>query len=241
MFTACGLSVGRRPREDRRLRLLLVEDDVEAAEAVREGLVAEGHEVHVESSGERGLSRIRTEPFDVLIVDRMLPGVDGIAVVEQARLAGCSSPVLMLTALGSIGDRVDGLRAGADDYLVKPFALAELVARIEALGRRATASAETATHGFIHLDRLRREAWRDGRRVVLQPREFELLEQLVSHGGRVVSRMMLLERVWHFNFDPQTNLVDTHMSRLRQKLNAGFDLDAIQTVRGVGYRLRDDA
>ncbi len=223
------------------MRLLLIEDDGEAAEAVKEGLVSEGHEVHVESSGERGLSRIRTEPFDVLIVDRMLPDLDGIAVVEQARLAGCSSPVLMLTALGSIGDRVDGLRAGADDYLVKPFALPELVARIEALGRRATASAETATHGSIHLDRLRREAWRNGRRVVLQPREFELLEQLVSHGGRVVSRMMLLERVWHFNFDPQTNLVDTHMSRLRQKLNAGFDIDAIQTVRGVGYRLRDDA
>lgn len=222
------------------MRLLLIEDDADAASIVSESLTAEGHEVHVETAGRKGLARLRTEPFDLLVVDRMLPDIDGVEVVEASRLEGASVPVLMLTALGSIGDRVDGLRAGADDYLVKPFAMEELLARIDALGRR-TGSAERSACGSIRIDRLRREAWRDGQRIVLQPREFELLEQLVSHGGRVVSRTMLLERVWHFHFDPQTNIVDTHMSRLRQKLNAGFEVDAVQTVRGVGYRLRDDA
>ena len=222
------------------VRLLLIEDDAQAATIVQEALRAEGHEVHVVGKGREALSRLRTEPFDILIVDRMLPDMDGLDVVEATRLEGARVPVLMLTALGSIEDRVHGLRAGADDYLVKPFAMAELTARVDALTRRA-ADSEHVSFGTIHIDRIRREAWRDGQRIILQPREFELLEQLVSHGGRTVSRTMLLERVWHFHFDPQTNIVDTHMSRLRQKLNAGFVVDAIQTVRGVGYRLRHDA
>jgi two-component system OmpR family response regulator len=226
---------------ENQVRLLLIEDDPDTAESIRDALRGEGHEVHVEERGDRALSRIRTEPFDILIVDRMLPDLDGIAVVERARLAGNTSPALMLTALASISDRVEGLRAGADDYLVKPFAMAELVARVDALVRRGNASPETCSFGTIHIDRLRREAFREGRRIILQPREFELLEQLVSHGGRIVSRLMLIERVWHISFDPQTNLVDTHMSRLRQKLNAGFAKDAIQTIRGVGYQLREDA
>jgi len=175
-----------------------------------------------------------------MIVDRMLPDMDGIAVVQTARSSGYIGPVLLLTALGSIEDRVTGLRAGADDYLVKPFAVAELVARIEALLRRGTKQQEVASFGSIRIDRLRREVWREDRRVVVQPREFELLERLVSQNGKTVSRTMLLEQVWHLHFDPQTNIVETHMSRLRQKLNAGFDLDAIRTVRGIGYSLRAD-
>ena len=147
----------------------------------------------------------------------------------------------MLTALGSIEDRVTGLRAGADDYLVKPFAVAELVARVEALLRRGMNLQAVATFGSIRIDRLRREAWRGDQRIVLQPREFALLERLVSQNGKTVSRTMLLEQVWHLHFDPQTNIVETHMSRLRQKLNAGFAVDAITTVRGVGYRLNPDA
>ncbi|WP_370059818.1 response regulator transcription factor [Novosphingobium sp. P6W] len=153
-----------------------------------------------------------------------------------------SEPVLILTSLGAIEDRVTGLGSGADDYLVKPFAMAELRARIGALSRRGKSGlADTTACGSIKIDRVRREVWREGRRIVLQPREYELLEQLMRQPDKVMSRAMLLEQVWHFHFDPQTNIVETHMSRLRQKLNAGCERDAIQTVRGVGYKLRSDA
>lgn len=193
-----------------------------------------------EEGGQGGIASLLRAVPDLMIVDRMLPDMDGIAVVQTARSSGYLGPVLLLTALGSIEDRVTGLRAGADDYLVKPFAVAELVARIEALLRRGTKQQEVASFGSIRIDRLRREVWREDQRVVLQPREFELLERLVSQNGKTVSRTMLLEQVWHLHFDPQTNIVETHMSRLRQKLNAGFDIDAIRTVRGIGYSLRAD-
>src|SRR5258706_4350232 len=224
-------------REEHRVRLLLIEDDAEAAAIVSEGLTSEGHDVHLEATGRKGLARLRTEPFDLLVVDRMLPDMEGVEVVEAARLEGSTVPVLMLTALGSIEDRVGGLRGGADDYLVKPFAMAELLARIDALARRA-GTAERSACGPIRIDRLRREAWRDGQRIVLHPREFELLEQLVGHGGPVVCRTMLLERVWHFHFHPETHIGHTHNSPLRQKINAGFQNAAIQTIPGGGYFLR---
>lgn len=224
------------------MRILLIEDDGEMAAFIAEGLAAEGHEVAMAGEGRVGLRRARSENFDVLVVDCMLPDIDGFTVVEELRLNGQTVPALMLTSLGAIADRVRGLKSGADDYLVKPFAMAELSARIEALARRGTAVlADVSACGTIRIDRVRREVWREGRRVVLQPREFELLEQLMRQPGSVVSRAMLLEQVWHFHFDPETNIVETHMSRLRQKLNAGFDKDAIRTVRGVGYLLRDDA
>jgi len=222
------------------VRVLLIEDDAEAAESICRALTAEGHDVSPEEGGQGGIASLLRAVPDLMIVDRMLPDMDGIAVVQTARSSGYLGPVLLLTALGSIEDRVTGLRAGADDYLVKPFAVAELVARIEALLRRGTKQQEVASFGSIRIDRLRREVWREDRRVVLQPREFELLERLVSQNGKTVSRTMLLEQVWHLHFDPQTNIVETHMSRLRQKLNAGFDIDAIRTVRGIGYSLRAD-
>ena len=224
------------------MRILLIEDDDETAGFIAEGLAEEGHETLVEPLGRPGLKRAETEVFNVLIVDCMLPDIDGFSLVEELRKNGGMEPVLMLTSLGAIEDRVKGLKSGADDYLVKPFAIAELSARVEALARRGlNPNADTASCGAIKIDRLRREVWREGQRVVLQPREFELLEQLVRQPDQVVSRSMLLEKVWHFHFDPQTNIVESHMSRLRQKLNAGFAQDPIQTVRGIGYRLRSDA
>lgn len=213
---------------------------MEAAERIRSALSAEGHEVSVERDAQGGGANVLRAAPDLMIVDRMLPDGDGIDVVQAVRSNGYLGPILLLTALGSIEDRVTGLRAGADDYLVKPFAIAELVARVEALLRRGSNQQEVASVGSIRIDRLRREAWREDRRIVLQPREFELLERLVSQNGKTVSRTMLLEQVWHLHFDPQTNIVETHMSRLRQKLNAGFDEDAIRTVRGLGYSLRTD-
>ncbi|WP_247599524.1 response regulator transcription factor [Sphingomonas sp. PAMC26645] len=218
----------------------MIEDDAEAAQTICRALSGEGHEVSAERVGWEGLASLLREAPDLMIVDRMLPDMDGLEIVETVRVNGYLGPVLLLTALGSIEDRVTGLRAGADDYLVKPFAIAELIARVEALLRRGANQQEVASFGSIRIDRMRREAWREDRRVVLQPREFELLERLVSQNGKTVSRTMLLEQVWHLHFDPQTNIVETHMSRLRQKLNAGFDVDAIRTVRGIGYSLRND-
>jgi two-component system, OmpR family, response regulator len=223
------------------MRFLLIEDDAETASFICDALIEEGHDLITASDGETGFAQASAGDFDVLIVDRMLPDLAGTALVERLRAQGVGTPVLMLTALGSIEDRVTGLGCGADDYLVKPFAMAELHARLIALARRGgTIASDTATVGSLKIDRMKRDVWRDGKRVILQPREFELLDELVRQAGRVVSRAMLLETVWHFHFDPQTNIVETHMSRLRQKLNAGFELDLIQTVRGIGYRLRAD-
>jgi len=224
------------------MRILLIEDDIEMARFIVEGLAADGHVTLTETEGRQGLRRAQSESCDVLVVDRMLPDIDGAQLVSEMRQLGMSEPVLILTSLGAIEDRVTGLGSGADDYLVKPFAMAELRARIGALTRRGKSGlADTTACGSIKIDRVRREVWREGRRIVLQPREYELLEQLMRQPDKVMSRAMLLEQVWHFHFDPQTNIVETHMSRLRQKLNAGCERDAIQTVRGVGYKLRSDA
>jgi len=176
-----------------------------------------------------------------MVVDRMLPGLDGLGLVKALRAAGNTTPVLMLTAVSGIADRVEGLEGGADDYLGKPFAFSELAARLHALGRRPSASQEPARliAGDIVLDLHRRTVVRAGRRVVLQPREFSLLAELMRHPGRIMTRTMLLERVWDFDFDPKTNIVETHLSRLRSKLNAGFESDPIETVRGAGYLIRD--
>ena len=222
------------------MRVLLAEDDREAAQFIERGLAELGHNVVVAETGTDALHLILTERFDVAVIDRMLPQIDGLSVVRRARAADIEFPVLMLTALGRIEDRVDGLDAGADDYLVKPFAFSELSARINALGRRKPLQPAPAvlSHGGIALDLSTREVTRDGEPVLLQPREFRLLQELLGNAGKIVTRTMFLERVWSYHFDPQTNIVETHISRLRAKLNQGGKPDLIETVRGAGYRLR---
>lgn len=224
------------------MRILIVEDDPETREFVARGLAEEGHRVTAAVDGREGLFAATDAEFDAIIVDRMLPGLDGLAMVRMLRAGGCNSPVLMLTAKGSIEDRVEGLDGGADDYLLKPFAFSELAARIHALGRRPVQQSQPQRlrHADIELDLERRTVRRAGRKIALQPREFLLLAELVRNPNRVLTRTMLLERVWDFDFDPKTNLVETHLSRLRAKLNAGFDEDAIETVRGSGYMIRGD-
>nr|WP_275672608.1 response regulator transcription factor [Thermomonas flagellata] len=222
------------------MRILLAEDDPETRQFVERGLREQGHNVLAAERGEDALHLGLTEALDVVVLDRMLPGLDGLGVLKRLRAAEVAVPVLMLTALGRIEDRVDGLQAGADDYLVKPFAFSELAARVQALARRrAPASVATVLQaGGIEMDLLRREVRREGRAIALQPREFRLLEELLRNAGQFVTRTMLLERVWDFHFDPQTKIVETHMSRLRAKLNDGFASDAIETARGAGYRVR---
>ncbi|HEX7858061.1 MAG TPA: response regulator transcription factor [Sphingobium sp.] len=225
------------------MRILIAEDDAETIELIDRGLCALGHVTAFVSSGTDALRRAATEPFDAVILDRMLPDLDGLSVLRRLRAAAVRTPVLVLTALGGIHDRVEGLEAGADDYLVKPFALAELAARLNALVRRPPLT-DVVTRlevGDITLDLLRREAVRGGRFVHLQPREFALLELLMRHAGRIVTRTMFLETVWGYHFDPQTNIVESHLSRLRTKLREGADDDdPIDTVRGAGYRMRTD-
>jgi two-component system OmpR family response regulator len=219
------------------LKVLVVEDDAETRTYIERGLRELGHSVSVAPDGREALFLATVEPFDAIIIDRMLPGLDGMTVLRSIRSAGVATPVLMLTALARVEDRVEGLDAGADDYLVKPFAFTELSARLNALARRpAVAAAETMLQaGDVEMNLLKREVRRGGQRVELQPREFALLEELMRNAGRIVTRTMLLERVWDFHFDPKTNIVETHISRLRSKLNAGFERDVIQTVRGSGY------
>lgn len=224
------------------MRILLAEDDVETAAYVRRGLSELGHVVTQVANGEDALHLAVTETFEALILDRMMPGMEGLDVLRRLRAASVQVPVIVLTAKGGISDRVSGLDAGADDYLVKPFALAELVARLNALARRPPIS-EVVTRmevGDIALDVLRRSVARAGRVIHLQPREFALLEVLMRNAGRVVTRTMFLEQVWGFHFDPQTNIVESHLSRLRAKLRAGFPDDPIETIRGAGYRMRTD-
>jgi two-component system OmpR family response regulator len=191
------------------------------------------------SNGAEGLVHATTRPFEVLIVDRMLPGVDGLTIVKTLRAAGNKAPALILTTLGGINDRVEGLEAGADDYLAKPFAFAELLARVNALARRPPLTGQaTVLHvADLELDRLKRTVTRGGQRIELQPQEFRLLEYLMRHAGQVVTRTMLLENVWEFHFDPQTSVVETHISRLRAKIDRNFDEELIHTVRGSGYSL----
>jgi two-component system OmpR family response regulator len=221
------------------MRVLIVEDDLEASDAMATGLAEAGHECTAAADGEAGLAAAGGEAFDVLIVDRMMPRLDGISMVERLRAGGDQTPVLFLSALGEIHDRVSGLKAGGDDYLVKPYAFAELIARVEALARRReTGSVQTVLKvGDLEMDLLGREVRRAGREIDLQPREFQLLEFLMRNAGQSVTRTMLLEKVWEYHFDPQTNVIDVHISRLRAKIDKGFERAMLQTVRGAGYRL----
>jgi two-component system, OmpR family, response regulator len=222
------------------LKILVIEDDRETADYVVNGLTEEGHLVDQAATGMGGFFRAAGEAFDILIVDRMIPGIDGLALVKALRAAGNKTPVLFLTTLGGVDDRVAGLKAGGDDYLVKPFAFVELVARVAALGRRAPATA-VATKLYIadlELDLLSRTVKRNDQLIDLQPREFRLLEYLMRHAGQVVTRTMLFENVWDLHFDPRTNVVETHISRLRGKIDRGFKVGLIHTVRGAGYCIR---
>ncbi|HWD66953.1 MAG TPA: response regulator transcription factor [Caulobacteraceae bacterium] len=221
------------------MRVLIVEDDLEASAAMAKGLAEAGYECLIAADGEEGLTAADRSRFDVLIVDRMMPRIDGVAMVERLRSRGDQTPVLFLSALGEIHDRVTGLKAGGDDYLVKPYAFAELIARVEALARRReTGSVQTVLKvGDLEMDLLGREVHRAGQEIDLQPREFQLLEFLMRNAGQSVTRTMLLEKVWEYHFDPQTNVIDVHISRLRAKIDKGFDRPMLQTVRGAGYRL----
>jgi two-component system OmpR family response regulator len=222
------------------MKLLLVEDDVRSSDFIRRGLSEHGHVVDHAENGKDGLFLAASGKYDAVIVDRMLPELDGLAIVKMLRATENHVPVLFLTAMGGIDDRVEGLESGADDYLVKPFALAELVARIGALARRRPMSAvQTALEiGDLKMDLLKRSVTRGGNPIDLQPQEFKLLEYLMRSEGRIVTRTMLLENVWDFHFDPQTSVVETHISRLRAKIDKGFEIELLKTIRGAGYSLR---
>ena len=220
------------------MRILIVDDDTDAATYIAKALGEAGHVVDMAANGEDALE-IASDSHEVLIVDRMMPKLDGIQLVEQLRGDGVVTPVLFLSALGKVDDRIEGLRAGGDDYLVKPFAMAELIARVEALGRRK-GTPETQTKlvcGDLEMDLITRDVRRGESKIDLQPREFKLLEYLMRNASRVVTRTMLLENVWGYHFDPQTNVIDVHISRLRGKIDKGFDKPLLETVRGAGYRL----
>ena len=221
------------------MKVLVIEDDADAAAFVRGVRSEAGHFVDVCGDGDSGLKQARGGDYDALVVDRMLPGLDGIKLVKGYRDAGGRAPALFLSALGEVDHRVEGLQAGGDDYLTKPYAPSELVARVEALGRRATGDIPTTrlSVGGLEMDLLGRTVHRDGQKIDLQPREFRLLEFLMRHAGQVVTRTMLLEKVWDYHFDPQTNVIDVHVSRLRGKIDKDFDRPLLHTVRGAGYRL----
>lgn len=225
------------------MRILLIEDDADAAGFLSRGLKEAGHVVDLARDGVEGADLAQASDYDVLLIDRMLPLRDGLSIVEERREAGDTTPILILSALGQVDDRVKGLRAGGDDYLAKPYAFSELLARVEALGRRQKPiQAETVyTVGDLELDRLSHSVTRSGRSILLQPREFRLLEYLMQNAGQVVTRTMLLENVWDYHFDPQTNVIDVHVSRLRAKIDKEFDRPLLHTVRGAGYVVRDDA
>lgn len=226
------------------MRILVIEDDSDTANYIASGLKEVGHAVDCVTTGTEGLLRAGGGGYDVIVVDRMLPGVDGLGVVRTMRAAGVQTPVLFLTTLGGLDDRVAGLNAGGDDYLGKPFAFSELAARVAALGRRPRGGGErTAASlrvGDLEMDLLGRRVRRAGRPIELVPREFQILEYLMRNAGQVVTRTMLLEHVWDFHFDPQTTLVETHMSRLRAKIDKDFERPLLHTVRGAGYCLRAD-
>lgn len=222
------------------MKVLVIEDDREASRYLEKALTEAGHSTDVAGDGETGETLAENGHYDVLIVDRMLPKKDGLSVIMALRAKGIETPVLILSALGQVDDRVTGLRAGGDDYLTKPYAFSELLARIEVLQRRKNPKeAETIYRvGDLELDRLAHTAKRGGKDIILQPREFRLLEYLMRHAGQVVTRTMLLENVWDYHFDPQTNVIDVHISRLRSKIEKGFDTPLLHTVRGAGYMLK---
>lgn len=222
------------------MRILVIEDDLEAAAYVVKGLRESGHIVDHAADGDEGLNLALSGSFDVLIVDRMLPKRDGLSVVATLRMESVRTPALFLSALGEVDDRIMGLKAGGDDYLTKPYAFAELLARIEVLVRRANPD-QVRTKlqvGDLEVDLLARKVSRAGQDIDLQPREFRLLEYLMKHAGQVVTRTMLLENVWEYHFDPQTNVIDVHISRLRAKIDKNFKQPLLHTIRGAGYSLR---
>lgn len=222
------------------MKVLIVEDDAEAAANMQRGLKDAGIEARLAGDGAKGLAAVQEERPDVIILDRMMPVMDGVTMLQHMRGDGVDVPVLFLSALGELEDRVSGLRAGADDYLVKPYALTELIARVEALGRRKDkADIETILRvGDLEMNLISRIVRRQTTIIDLQPREFQLLEFLMRHAGQSVTRTMLLEKVWSYHFDPQTNVIDVHISRLRAKLDKGFDRPMLHTVRGEGYQLK---
>lgn len=222
------------------MKILVIEDDREAADYLKKALTEAGHTVHTAGDGETGFVLADSGDYDVMVVDRMMPRRDGLSVVAELRSLGNTTPVLILSALGEVDDRVTGLRAGGDDYLTKPYAFTELLARVEALNRRAGARESETVYrvGDLELDRLAHSVRRAGQEISLQPREFRLLEYLMRHAGQVVTRTMLLENVWDYHFDPQTNVIDVHVSRLRGKIEKDFDTPILHTVRGAGYMLK---
>ena len=222
------------------MRILVVEDDEIAAKYVRKGLMEAGHVVDLAPDGELGLEMANAADYDALVLDRMLPKRDGLSVLSELREDGDVTPVLILSALGEVDQKVEGLRAGGDDYLAKPYSFTELLARVEAIGRRSDPAAAVTKlkAGDLEMDLLARTVKRAGQNILLQPREFRLLECLMRHAGKVVTRTMLLEKVWDYHFDPQTNVIDVHISRLRAKIDREFDTPMLHTARGAGYRLQ---
>ena len=225
------------------MRILIIEDDADASAYLAKAFGEAAHAVDVAGDGLLGYAMAQESQYDVLIVDRMLPKLDGLSLIGGLRRQQIETPVLILSALAQVDDRVKGLRAGGDDYLTKPYAFSELLARVEILGRRkALDRSETTTYrvGPLELDRLSHKLTRSGKDIVLQPREFRLLEYLMRHAGQVVTRTMLLEHVWDYHFDPQTNVIDVHISRLRSKIDKGSDTPLLHTIRGSGYMIRDN-
>lgn len=225
------------------MRILVIEDDTEAAAFVSKGLREAGHVVDHAVDGETGLNMAGAGDYDAYVVDRMLPKLDGVSLLRRRREAGDETPALFLSALGEVDDRIAGLKAGGDDYLVKPYSFSELLARVEALGRRRAAPANVTTRyqvADLEIDVITRTVRRAGKKIDLQPREFRLLEYLMRHAGQVVTRTMLLENVWEYHFDPQTNVIDVHISRLRSKIDKDFAMPLLKTIRGAGYTISNE-
>jgi two-component system, OmpR family, response regulator len=222
------------------MRVLVIEDDVKIASFITKGLEQAGFAVDHAAEGEQGLFLAQNEPYDAAVIDIMLPGLNGLSIIAEMRRAKIPTPVIILSAKHSVEDRIQGLQTGGDDYLVKPFTFAELLARVQALIRRSTRATEPnrLTVGELSIDIVKREAVRAGRAIDLQPREFSLLEYLVRHSGRVVSKTMILEHIWNYHFDPQTNVVDVLVCRLRNKIDRDFEQKLIHTIRGVGYVIK---
>jgi two-component system OmpR family response regulator len=240
---ATGEAVSEQAVHADTMRILIIEDDRDAADYIVRAFRETGHVADHAADGEEGLAMALDGDYDVLIVDRMLPKRDGLSVIGELRAKKIETPVLILSALGQVDDRVKGLRAGGDDYLPKPYSFAELLARVEVLARRRGGRNEETVYrvGDLELDRLSHQVKRGTEELVLQPREFRLLEYLMKHAGQVVTRTMLLENVWDYHFDPQTNVIDVHISRLRSKIDKGFAQPLLHTIRGAGYMIRDGA
>jgi two-component system OmpR family response regulator len=228
---------------DSAMKILCVEDNERVARFVKKGLIEAGHTVDHADNGRDGMFLAASEPYDVIIMDRMLPGnIDGLGIIETVRKAGNRTPILILSALSDVDDRIRGLKSGGDDYLVKPFAFGELLARLDALVRRSQEShvETTLVMDDLHVNLVSRKVTRGGKTISLQPREFKLLEYLMRHANQVVTRTMLLENVWDYHFDPRTNVIDVHVSKLRQKIDAGSQRPLLRTIRSAGYMLTAD-